>query len=562
MLRQISPGVGSELRKLWIHAGFRPLMRAIRSPVFSVTLECTGRRVVYLLSSQNCGIMFLPIRLKTKRPVMEKRSHLSSRRLGIIFLALLTAASFTVQGQESTAVDTTPASDTTASATGVPGDTLASQPRPTPLGGLDPVLYGGTSVTQSYEADFPSGVTRWPAFSSITINGEVRLGRQDTLYIGPGTNIKMGPAAMLTIEGQIFARGTSKNPIQFEPQETGSRWGRLLLDTGCRAVYDDQHNYQSGSIVEWATFVGGGEMVAGYEAGLVLVNGGSPALRYLQVEGGLSQNGGGIALINGARSTVRNCTVLNNEALGNGGGVYISLNANVFLEDNLILNNKAGRDGGGVYLSLSPSAVVRNVIERNLAGRDGGGLALNGSSPTVRLNVFRKNESENEGANIVYRSGTPTVKENSFITGEDNTAITTQSSTGAFQEALDGTMNFYGTSDPILLDRKYRDRNFHPDRPPVVINPVLEAPADSTALRPDSLWEMEIYEDPQYNVELPTSYVGLQSYLYLQLIGRGAHPKVRDWALVDVETSSGDQIRVIMRETEPNSGTFRATMLT
>lgn len=421
-----------------------------------------------------------------------------------------------------------------------------------------------SGVTIAAEGELEDS-TVWTQGAEVTITGEVIVPRNGTLVIEPGVMVYMLPGAVLNVDGTLIARGrddVQNGMIRFQPATDGERWGRILFNSRSQSEVDEDGNYISGSIFENVIVEGGGAFAAGFHEGSVTINGGSPFIYKVTIRHGESQNGGGIALINGATSIVKACNIINNTAYGNGGGIYASLNADVTLVENLVLGNQAERDGGGVYMSFSPARLMRSVVEENEAGRDGGALALNGSTPVVRNNVFRHNVATNEGANIILRSGTPDIRYNSFITGEGRRGITTQPASGAGSDIVNAARNYWGTSENILLDRKKFDREMDPRRPLVSMTPVLEGPPDSAALHPVEVESFTIFEDPAYTIEMPTDYVGFQSYLHLELIGQGNHPEVINWALVDFVSDRGDSLRFYMRETEPNSGVFRARVIT
>ncbi len=422
------------------------------------------------------------------------------------------------------------------------------------------IIAGSGPVLQA-EGRLDSTMT-WPAGARVIVQGEVTVPRRDSLIIEPGVIVELGAGGTLTLEGILLAEGTEEAPIQFIRADDSQPWGRILFLGNSRAQYDENGDYTGGSKLVHAIIEGGGFYSSGFGDGVVTVSGGSPFLSHLLIRNNETQNGGGIALVNGACSHVEHCTITGNTTRGNGGGIYISLNADATIEDNTILRNTAGRDGGGVFISFSPAVISRNIIEDNSAARDGGALALNGSTPTVRLNVFRNNHAGNEGPNIVLRSGEPVITLNSFICSELETGITTQPSTGAAQTDLNAGRNYWGTTERILLDRRRVDRIQDPTRPLVMMNPVLEGPPDSVSLRPCGLESFRIFEDEAYSVELPTDYIGFQSYLYLEMQGCGEHPLVEDWALLDFVTGRSDSLRVILHETEEESGVFRGTVFT
>ncbi|MDP8288072.1 MAG: right-handed parallel beta-helix repeat-containing protein, partial [Candidatus Electryonea clarkiae] len=415
----------------------------------------------------------------------------------------------------------------------------------------------------TFTGKLPSGSSLWSQGSKIRVNDELVLSRYDTLIIQPGVRIELGSSATITIKGTLIARGTSDSLILFTRADKDSAWGRLMFTSSSSADYDENGNYTGGSILEYAVMDGGGAFSLGYSEGMLLCTTGSPYLHEIELFGGEAQNGGGMALVNGAKPKIERCSLHDNLAQGNGGGIYVSMNADALLINNLIYNNKAERDGGGIFISYSPARVERNVIDNNQAGRDGGALSMSGSTPSVFKSVFRNNTAAGEGDNIVVRGGCePTIQGNAFIHEEDKTAMVTQGGGGSGSKPVNAVQNYWGSSDPVKISKSRIDNMYDANRPAINFEPILEAPLDDIALQVTQVDCVFLFEDPQCSVVLQTDYIGYETPLYICAMGQGSNRLVADWLLVDLIASNGDRVRAILTETGANTNDFRVMALT
>ncbi len=102
----------------------------------------------------------------------------------------------------------------------------------------------------------------------------------------------------------------------------------------------------------------------------------------LTLTGGRSVNGGGVRVGSGAKLTVRECIVRDNESLGEGGAVWVAdTGAVVRVVDSVLRDNVAASNGGGLAIGdafpfdTSTSVVLeRCAVVGNVAGGYGGGL--------------------------------------------------------------------------------------------------------------------------------------------------------------------------------------------
>lgn len=130
-----------------------------------------------------------------------------------------------------------------------------------------------------------------------------------------------------------------------------------------------------GAVVERCLFMANAnsDSTGGYLGAALYVDGGSVALRELDLRGGGGGNGGGLAVTGGAVVTGTDLVVADNRASANGAGVYLT-GATLDLIRGEITGNTSVGGGGGLYAAAA-TLVLRNVlVDGNLAGGAGGGV--------------------------------------------------------------------------------------------------------------------------------------------------------------------------------------------
>ncbi|HZH03025.1 MAG TPA: choice-of-anchor Q domain-containing protein [Myxococcaceae bacterium] len=196
---------------------------------------------------------------------------------------------------------------------------------------------------------------------------------------------------------------------------------------------------------------GQGCPASGPERRVLLINGGTVALSYLTLQGGLAQNGGGIYVDRGQLEItdavirrnvaftggggllnrrgvvrVRRTSVVENCAVGAfGGGLNNQSNGELWVYESLIARNHSNRAGGirnDGQLNLRSTTVSGNYVDSPSAGT--GGISQNGfavlNSVTVANNVgIGTDEGSFRGGGIQTSSGRITVVKNTIIASND-----------------------------------------------------------------------------------------------------------------------------------------------
>lgn len=156
--------------------------------------------------------------------------------------------------------------------------------------------------------------------------------------------------------------------------------------------------------------------------------------------------GGGIRTDFGP-TTIKSCTITNNETYGPGAGIYAwgrGLIYNSLIADNTSSYNNMG--GGGAYLHAG-SRIEHSVIRNNYNPYSGGGLYLRGTSHADNCLIIGNRVKNNLGGGVRFSENTSTLK-NCTIT--DNSCDNPESGGGVSFGGTSSTMQscvVWGNSD-------------------------------------------------------------------------------------------------------------------
>jgi putative cofactor-binding repeat protein len=261
--------------------------------------------------------------------------------------------------------------------------------------------------------------TTWTlAGNDYIVTCDVTVSVGITLTIESDVVVKFEPGTSLIVAGELLAQAatfTSNNPTP-----AIGDWGQIFFTaTSEDAVFDDDGNYVSGSIVqanqiEWG---GGGEGVNGE----VEIAGASPfidnnTIRYSGSRGvyafGRSSeqkirishntvsnnNGGGVYI---STAVLANNTVASNHTDVGPGGVYA---VNSILESNDVSQNDTDNDnGGGIY--AAGCTLNDNTVSGNWNEAAGGGIYADGSTLTNNTISGNRTDAQHAYGGGVYATG-------------------------------------------------------------------------------------------------------------------------------------------------------------
>jgi hypothetical protein len=98
-----------------------------------------------------------------------------------------------------------------------------------------------------------------------------------------------------------------------------------------------------------------------------------------------------------------------------GSGIFC-LNSSVNIRDNMIADNYSSDDGGGIaYVDGGWAVIEGNIFVGNVAADSGGALLLENSSPTVQGNEFENNRGKYGAAICCVDNASPDILENRMV---------------------------------------------------------------------------------------------------------------------------------------------------
>ncbi len=180
-----------------------------------------------------------------------------------------------------------------------------------------------------------------------------------------------------------------------------------------------------GTVIDGLHIIGG----VAPSGGGMLNDGSSPTVLRCVFEGNAAtENGAGMANLNGAGTTITDCTFTLNTVnfdgsgshdvdMSNGGGMF-NLLSDVVVTGCLFSDNYANLDGGGMHNFTCSPTVINCQFENNLAGDDGGGLGnTHNSDSFIRGCTFINNTTiaDGGGGMLNFRDCDPTIIDCVFI---------------------------------------------------------------------------------------------------------------------------------------------------
>ena len=252
--------------------------------------------------------------------------------------------------------------------------------------------------------------TTWTAFDSpYEMIASVIVEEEVTLTIEPDVIIKVAGQYALQVGGGLVARGTETKPIIFTTTEISpvpGSWGYIKFeDSSMDAIFDDDGNYVSGSILQYCTVEYGG----GSGEGAVWIGSASPFIDNCVIRQNATK---GLYLYSSA-SIISNNTISGNSATS-GGGIY-TYDATVTISNNTISGNSANNYGGGIYTYDGTVTISNNTISGNSANDDGGGIcSTRYGTVTISGNTISDNDSASCGGGIYTYDATVTISNNTI----------------------------------------------------------------------------------------------------------------------------------------------------
>jgi len=317
----------------------------------------------------------------------------------------------------------------------------------------------GLPVRASTEVGGPiTGNITWAKASSpyiVTANVLVQQGV--TLTVEPGVVVEFNSGKGMQIDGELIAIGTQTEQIVFtsnQPIPNPGDWVNLrFTDASVDAVYDEEGNYFSGSIMQYCAIEYGGS-----GAPLLEIYWSSPCIDHDSVTH--SASGGIYAYAFNGSIVISNCNIMNNSGQEGGGiSAWATAAGSITINNCNIMNNSA-QQGGGIYTALiiAGALTINNCTITNNSAQEGGGIytyysppvpspgtspyGLNMSNRTIIENMSGQNSF---GIHINY---------NNLYS---NTAYDIYNSKEGFSHPVDATNNWWGTTDEATIQAQIYD---------------------------------------------------------------------------------------------------------
>lgn len=204
------------------------------------------------------------------------------------------------------------------------------------------------------------------------------------------------PADKATIQSAILAAsngdtvlvspGTYKERIDFSKRaitvkSVSGPTVTIVDGAGLGPVVSFTQGENATSVLQGFTIQNGaGGSVGLGQGGGITIEGSSPTIIGNRV---VNNNGGGIAILNGAGTQILSNTITGNSSGSDGGGIVLWASGAVLIRDNIITGNTSNGNGGGIAtVNAAPATIVDNLIAGNKAGGAGG---LSFSNPPLAL---------------------------------------------------------------------------------------------------------------------------------------------------------------------------------
>lgn len=221
-----------------------------------------------------------------------------------------------------------------------------------------------------------------------------------TVFVGPGTYTE----ANLNFYGKAVSLVGTHGAL-----ETTVHAGGVTSPTFLFQTHEDERTLLKGF------------RITGSHASGIRIEGASPSLEALLIEGNSAELGGGLFLSQSS-ATLTDCRIQSNSATsqfqGGGGGIYLDHSSPLLDNTKVAYNEALSGDGGGLYLLVSHPEIKRSQVLENRAQR-GGGMYLESSNPLLSSLEVNANDAD-EGGGIYLLASSPQLLQSVLI---DNRAL-------------------------------------------------------------------------------------------------------------------------------------------
>jgi len=304
------------------------------------------------------------------------------------------------------------------------------------------------AIADTNISGYISSDTIWTADESpYVVTDNVIVKKNVTINIEPGVTLMFEKGKSLLVQGTLIARGTDSSNITFT-KHGSDNWGFIVFeDTSTNAVYDNNGNYQLGSIMEHCVVEFASSSFRS-DNGAINIDNSFPCISHCTIKNNsingiraynlnlrqqliisnceITDNSKSGIYCSGGSLNITDCTIKNNETAHYGGGIYADSFFSLMIENCTVTENTADKNGGGIYAfsqaSSSTISISNCEVRKNTAGRHGGGInSYSSSSVTISDCTVAENKAGKVGGGIYAYSSYSTAMVNN-CTVKGNTA--------------------------------------------------------------------------------------------------------------------------------------------
>jgi hypothetical protein len=281
--------------------------------------------------------------------------------------------------------------------------------------------------------------TTWTvANSPYTLIGAVRITSDVTLTIDPGVTVNLDDTC-IQVEGTLIARGTTRNPIQFnEGGSSSSSTDSGLIFTASSSNWDE--STQTGCIIENAVL----------NHANIEITGASPKISNNTFNSRISTTGGAPQICNN---------------IFKGGNGIVLYDSNEVIRGNIFSGTSQAIYVGG--------ADCAPLIERNLIVDNGYGIVIPSSSGAFSPLIQNNTLANNTDALCIAGGGTPTptIRYNNIYGSSGYNVRLTD-----IQTNMNATYNWWGITNAQNISEKILDYTYDPTLGNLTFTPYLNKP--------------------------------------------------------------------------------------
>jgi len=236
----------------------------------------------------------------------------------------------------------------------------------------------------------------------------------DEIFVAQGTYTEnLAVNTGIALMGGYESEGWTRDVNNFETILDGNQSGSVLTFQGP----------SEGMALDGFTVTGGNATMGGMGGG-VTVDEASPSIRNTTIISNQASADGAGIYISGGMPTIESSEVSMNTASGCCGGIHVGNGARVIISDTQMIKNTSNYGGGLGVFSGSMVTVTHSTISDNSTDFEfgqGGGIHIGGAVANIMYSTISDNQTRDHGAAISSDSGTVNLT-NVLVTDNQSTS--------------------------------------------------------------------------------------------------------------------------------------------